>query len=308
MSVLRSVLVTGARGVIGRWAVRALRERGLEVSACGRSSAAPPWLSAIRWIEADLLDVQARRRLIAQAHADALLHLAWITEHGRYWHAPENLDWVGASLDLVRLFAESGGKRVVCAGSCAEYRWTPGGRLDPHRTPLEPHTLYGACKHATHTALTAYARTSGLSFAWGRVFFVFGPGEDRRRFVPSIARPLLAGEQALCRTGALERDLLSAQAIGDAFAALVCSSAEGAFNVARGEAVALGEVARRMAALLGREALLRVEYPPPQPGQPRVLEADVRRLRDEVGWQPPTDLEAELAAVLAALREEASRG
>ena len=38
-------------------------------------------------------------------------------------------------------------------------------------TPCRPATLYGACKHGTQLLLDARSRQTGLSSAWGRIFF-----------------------------------------------------------------------------------------------------------------------------------------
>src|SRR6185312_10011025 len=62
-------------------------------------------------------------RLVLDARADALLHLAWPVEPGKFWMNPANLDWVGASLNLVRAAAERGTHRICVTGTCFEYDW-----------------------------------------------------------------------------------------------------------------------------------------------------------------------------------------
>src|SRR5215207_5082472 len=92
-----------------------------------------------------------------------------------------------ASLALLRAFAAAGGRRAVVAGTSAEYDWhAVGRRCHERRTPLRPATLYGAAKHALHTAAAPYAEQVGFELAWGRVFFVYGPWEPEGRLVPSV--------------------------------------------------------------------------------------------------------------------------
>jgi hypothetical protein len=79
--------------------------------------------------------------LIATLRPSHLLHLAWVTAPDRYRYAPENLDWLGASLALVKNFGKQGGQRFVGAGSSAEYaplgRSMRGGcHADPSCIPL----------------------------------------------------------------------------------------------------------------------------------------------------------------------------
>jgi nucleoside-diphosphate-sugar epimerase len=74
---------------------------------------------------------------------------------------------------------------------------------------------------------------------------------------------------------------------------------QGAVNVASGVARCLGDVARLAATHTGRPELLTVETPGATAGSPGALEADVTRLRDEVGWRPRFGLEEGLADAVA---------
>src|SRR5262249_16760441 len=123
LSGLRAVkvVVTGASGFIGRHSLPALVARGHEVHAMARRALQLPRLPAH---VCDLLDPHATAALIARVRPTHLLHFAWYAVPGKYWTAPENLDWVAATLHLLRGFAASGGQRVVMAGTCAEYDWS----------------------------------------------------------------------------------------------------------------------------------------------------------------------------------------
>jgi nucleoside-diphosphate-sugar epimerase len=289
------VLVTGATGYIGRHAVAALERRGHEVVALGST-------------QADLLAPEGAERAVAAAGADALLHLAWYAEHGRFWTAPENLDWVGASLRLLRAFAAAGGRRAVMAGTCAEYAWDGlDGPCVEGVTPLAPATLYGAAKHATHVAAEAYARQEGLSFAWGRVFFSFGPGEAPGRLVAAVARSLLAGEEVPTTEGTQVRDFIAVEELGDAFAAVLESGLEGAVNVASGRGVAVRDLVAMVAHATGGEDLVRYGAMPARPDDPPYLVADAGRLEREAGWRAREPLEDGVARAVAWWRE-AGRG
>ncbi|RMG13737.1 MAG: SDR family oxidoreductase [Planctomycetota bacterium] len=296
---MKRVLVTGARGFLGRWTLAPLQERGFEVHAVGRSTEAPPepprLPPGIRWHRTDLLLPGRARALVERVRPTHLLHLAWVTEHGRFWSAPENLAWVSASLELLEAFAEAGGKRVVVAGSCAEYDWGTGACVEKE-TPLRPSTLYGAAKHALHVLQEAWARERGLSQAWGRVFFPYGPGEPEGKFVASVARSLLRGEEACCTRGEQVRDLIFVADAALALVRLLDSELQGPVNIASGEARPLREVALALGRQLGRPDAVRLGALPDRPGDPPCVAADVRRLRDELGFGPTHDLEQGLAA------------
>ena len=226
------VLLTGATGFIGRHVLR-LRGAG-EVHAVttrtGRRGG-----DGVTWHRADLL---ASAEIVADVRPEVLIHLAWYVEPGRYWTAPENIRWVEASLALLRAFAVRAVARAVVAGTSAEYDWhAVGERCHEQRTPLRPATLYGAAKHALHTAAAPYAEQAGVELAWGRIFFVYGPGEPEGRLVPSVGRALLAGEPVPTTRGDQVRDFMHVEDVAAAFAALANGDNTGAVNVASGDAV-----------------------------------------------------------------------
>jgi len=110
------VLVTGATGLIGKPAVAALVDQGLDVHAAARTIPAKSD-AGVKWHACDLLAPGAAETLARDVQATHLLHLAWVTEHGKFWTAPQNADWQAASMRLIEAFQASGGKRVVMAGS-----------------------------------------------------------------------------------------------------------------------------------------------------------------------------------------------
>ena len=289
------VLITGAGGFVGRHCLPRLAAGGAEVHAVVRPGSAPPAGATVAH-QADLLDPAAAAALVAEVRPTHLLHLAWVATPGAYWNSPENLDWLAAGLGLLRAFARHGGRRAVLAGTCAEYDWA-AGRCHETTTPLKPAGVYGACKNALREAAEAFARQEGFSLAWGRLFFLYGPHEDARRLTPSVVRALLRGEPAECSQGAQRRDFLHVRDAAEALAALLESEVAGPVNVGSGAAVAVRDVVRRLAEACGRPDLVR--FGAPATNEAPLVEADVGRLRDEVGFTPRYGLEDGLAQTVA---------
>lgn len=289
------LLVTGASGFVGRHALAPLLAAGHELHAVTRREE-PDRAEGVTWHRADLLSSAG---VVAEVEPEVLLHLAWYVEPGRFWTAPENVRWVEASLALLRAFAGSGGRRAVLAGTCAEYDWTAvGERCSEEDTPLRPATLYGAAKQALHGVAARYAKQAGFALAWGRIFFVYGPGEPDGRLVPTVGRALLAGEPVPTSRGDQVRDFMHVEDVAAAFAALAGSDVTGAVNVASGEPVAVREVVDGLAALAGRPDLPQPGALPDREGDPPRLVADVSRLRDEVGFAPRIGLREGLEGTL----------
>jgi nucleoside-diphosphate-sugar epimerase len=233
-----------------------------------------------------------------------LLHLAWVTTPGAYWTSPDNERWVEASLGLLRAFAGGSGRRVVIAGTCAEYDWTAPGPCHEFVTPTWPATLYGKCKDELRRRAESFAAAEGLSLAWGRLFFLYGPREHPARLVPSVTRSVLAGRFAECTSGAQVRDFLHVDDAAEALVVLLMSDVTGPVNVASGESIPVREVVETVATAAGRPDLLRLGAKPSSANDPPVIAADVRRLRSEVGWVPRIGLAAGVADAMSWWREQ----
>jgi nucleoside-diphosphate-sugar epimerase len=281
--------VTGAGGFVGRPAADCLRALGFDVHGVSRRRGP---------LVADLLNPADVERIVATVRPTHLLHLAWYTDYEHFWRSPENLRWLEASLHLVRAFAANGGRRLVMVGSCAEYA-SDGGVCVENQTPLAPATLYGASKHALHVAVSAFARTAGLSLAWARLFNLFGPAEQPARLVPMVIRRLSQLEPVACSDGLQVRDYLPVEDAARALALIVGGEIDGAVNVGSGTGTSVRDLAERIAALVGSPELLRFGALPRRPGEPDVQVAGIERLTREVRFTPAITLETALAQTIS---------
>src|SRR5208282_2351682 len=101
------------------------------------------------------------RNFIKESKADFLIHTAWSMGQD-YKNSSDNLDWVGASLNLVKGFYEAGGQRAITVGSCFEYDLTTyyNGIFHELAVPRKsPTTLYGTSKVSMYHLLKSYTNT-----------------------------------------------------------------------------------------------------------------------------------------------------
>jgi nucleoside-diphosphate-sugar epimerase len=225
------------------------------------------------------------------------LHLAWFVEPGKLITDASTLAWVAASLDLIRAFREAGGERCVVSGSCYEYDWRYGFCAEDV-TPCEPDTLYGAAKDSLRRTFLAYGATSGLSGAWGRAFFMYGPRENPARLVSSVILSLLKGTPAKSSHGLQVRDYLHIQDVADGLVALFASPAKGAYNIAAGTPVTIREIVELLGKITGRGDLLQIGALPARANDAPLVLGDTRRTLADTGWKPALSLEAGLSATV----------
>ncbi len=302
---MKTVLVTGGSGFIGRHALPLLSERGFAVHAVARHPPKGRDARGVTWHAGDLLAPGVPSEIVDRVRPDYLLLFAWHAVPGEYWTAPSNVDWVRANLELVTACRAAGGRRAVFSGTCAEYQ-RDAGCCKEDATAMQPDTLYGGCKYEAETRLAEMGRRTGLSFACGRIFFLYGPHEHPSRVVPYVVQNLLKGEPALCSSGQQVLDFSYVQDVASAFVALLESDVQGAVNIASGRPMALANVLQEIGRQTGRPELIQLGAVADGTGF-RNLWADTTKLATEVRWQPAHSLSSGIAASIEWWESRAKR-
>lgn len=297
------IMVTGASGFVGRQVVNSLICRGVDVIAVSRNPVGAD--RQVTWLQADLLAEEAASAIVAAGRPDVIVHLAWIVEHGTFWTSPLNLAWVAASLRLAQAAADNKVGRFVATGTCYEYASPDAADCEEDATPIAPSTLYGVAKDATRRVLAAYLQDCGVSFAWARLFFLYGPGEGPNRLVSSICRSLVSGRPALCSRGLAVRDFMDVRDAGAAIADVALSPVTGGVNIAASEAVSVADVAVKLGQIAERPDLIRLGALPDRAGEPPRITATGARLRQATSFHPRFDLDTGLADAIAYWRTNA---
>ena len=288
-----NIFLTGATGFIGSHLARRLVGEGHTVHALVRPGS-DLWrirdiLPALRLVQGDLLAPEGVTEQLAAVQPELCLHLAWYAVPGRYLTALENLAMLSASLRLAGDLAQVGCRRLVVTGTCFEYN-TDVGRL-AEDSATRPRHLYSACKLALLHVLQQLSLDTGLEVAWPRVFYLYGPGEDERRLVPSVVLSLLRGQPARLTSGEQVRDFLHVADVAAAIWAVAQSGLRGPVNIGSGHPVAVRALAETIGALLQRPDLLNFGALPQAEADPPVVYADNRRLVEGADWAPRFDLE-----------------
>ena len=210
-------------------------------------------------------------------------------------------------MSLLAEFLEHGGTRAVFAGSCAEYD-VGHGICSEDLTPTTPWNFYGTCKDSLRRVVLEFSSRTGLSTAWGRSFYLYGPREPRERLVPAVVTSLLRGDKARCTHGRQLRDFLYVQDVADAFVALLDSSSRGIVNIASGEAITIRSIVEEIARQLDLPGQVEFGAIEPAPGDPPMAVADTRKLREEVGWKPQWSLQDGIAETINWWKTDARDG
>lgn len=298
---MKRVLLTGATGLIGKYAIQPLLDLGFEVFAVSSSKERGKRKEGkgLHWVKANLLDGAEIKKIFKKVKPDYLLHFAWDTTPGEYLESNLNFDWVQASLEMLKQFKANGGKRAVFAGTCFEYEFEyelTGEPLNEAKARLNPTSTYAKCKTYLNGLATLYSIKNDISFGWGRIFYVYGENEHPKRLVPHVINSLREDREVTITAGELKRDYMFAGDIAAGFVAFLNSDVQGCVNICTGEAPKIKEIVDFIAEKLDKKHL--VKYVDDCANQPALIVGDNTRLSSEVKFSPKYTLASGLEKVM----------
>ncbi len=265
------VLITGATGFVGRQVAYALVAQGASVTPVIRSRDGLPEGLGDPILTDDLFAEDAAFWSDTCTGFDTVVHVAWYTEPGKYLLSEKNLDCLAGSIALARGAAQAGVKKIVGVGTCFEYGLSMSGRNAAPLTvqsPLAPTTFYGAAKASTWMTLSELLKNRSVDFAWCRLFYLYGEGEDERRLVPYLRLRLAAGADVELTSGTQIRDYMDVRTAGATIAHAALGGYTGALNICSGQPVTIAEFARMIADECGKAHLLKFRARADKPNDP----------------------------------------
>ena len=139
----KKVLVTGATGLIGKELIKPLFEAGFDVYAITIDAENPN--NGVNWVKGSLFDEVFIKTTMESIKPEYLLNMAWATT-GDYLSSDINYKFLNAGINLLKYFKDNGGKRIVCAGTCFEYKFKDEPLKETDELDVEK-TVYTFCKN-----------------------------------------------------------------------------------------------------------------------------------------------------------------
>lgn len=278
------VLLTGARGFVGRRLSQKLQSLGrhvIELRRDGGSTSHAGYGAAL-----------ASPHLLQRVEGADLrvVHLAWDLTHKHDWAAQAR-----CVADSAALFAGLASLRpcqVVALGSADEYGCVSEPVAETHPT-VEPRNAYGWAKHALCEFLTSW-RSPGTSIVWLRPFLIYGPGQEGAMLVPTAVRALTEGRASPFSDGAQLRDFVHVDDVVDAIVATLDRALPGleVINVGTGHGVRVRDFLMEMASQRPTADAILLGALPRRVDEPEVLVANVERASALLGWRARIDWRA----------------
>jgi CDP-glucose 4,6-dehydratase len=308
----RTVLVTGASGIVGSWLVRSLLGAGATVVALVRDD--DPHSEFVRSanvmrvtrVHGSLEDLVLLERTLVQYEVEGVFHLGAQTQvrHAQWspWASLEaNVRGTYNLLEACRRNTRTL-EAIVIASSDKAY-----GETDvlPYTEahPLAGRNIYDASKSAADLLASAYAHSYGLPLAIARCANIYGGGDlNWDRIVPGTIRSILRAEAPVIRSdGTLLRDYLHVDDAVSAYLVLGAALLEGrehaeAFNFGHGTPVSVLEIVNEIRSALGSDIAPLIQANAPNEIQAQWL--DSSKAADRLGWRPSLSLHDGIAATV----------
>jgi UDP-glucose 4-epimerase len=305
-------LVTGGAGFIGSNLVDALVARGDtvtvldDVSTGRRENLEGALANGATLHEGDIRDREAVARVIADAQAEVVFHLAAQIDVRRSTADPafDARVNVEGPVNVLAAAHEGGVGRVVNTSSggaiYGEGRELPA--TEAH--PVAPEAPYGQSKHAAEGYCELFSRLHGLSTVSLRYGNVYGPRQDPLGEAGVIAifcgLLLEGGTPTIFGDGEQTRDYVYVGDVVEANLRAAESDAAGAFNVGTGVQASVNDIVTALKPLADGD--FEPKYAAERLGEVRHIYLDCTRAREELGWQAAVGLDAGLKQTLDSLR------
>jgi nucleoside-diphosphate-sugar epimerase len=169
-----------------------------------------------------------------------------------------------------------------------------------------PVNLYGALKLSAETLITGYLRGTGIDPVIVRPSGVYGPGDVHRRVVQTFCENALAQRPLrISKSADMAIDFTHVEDVVEGFwlAATHPDAAGRIFNISRGRARSLMELAQIVADQVGGCTIAMDAQMAEAPSRPKRGSLDIRLARHVLGFAPRFDLEAGVARSMIDIKE-----
>ncbi len=298
----KRVLVTGGGGFIGSHLCERLVEMGAQVRAFVHYNSLGRW----GWLDAsphkgefevvagDIADRDSVRHAVQGR--EVVFHLAALIGIPYSYQAPSSYVQtnVVGTLNVLQAALESGVEKVVHTSTSEAYGTAQYVPIDEAH-PLQGQSPYAATKIGADKLAESFHRSFNLPVATIRPFNTYGPRQSARAVIPTIITQAFTRPEV--RLGSLtpRRDLnFVADTVSGFIAVAEAPQSVGeVINIGTGREIAIGDLARQILTLIGRDLPIVSESERARPEKSEVnrLCADASKARRLLNWQPQHTLE-----------------
>lgn len=287
----RSVLVTGGGGFIGANLVRALLAVEADVHCLVRSGRNYGRLGeitgAVNLIPVDFSDLATLKAVFEKIRPEIIYHLAAYGNSSRHQNVNRMIETNLRGMDnLLEASAEISYRCFIHAGSSSEY-----GFKDHPMTENDlprPMSYYAIFKLAATNLCAFHSLSRGKPIITLRLFSIYGPWEDSRRFIPTALRAALDGRPLPLTGGREGHDFVYVDDAVNAFLlAAQLKDPKGAIvNISTGAQYTNRQVVKEIERVVGTNIEVQEGTYPSRSWDTNFWVGDNTRAAELLGWRP----------------------
>lgn len=291
----KKVLVTGAHGFIGARLTQKLVELGYETHVLVRKGSDKGRLASV-WdtltvSETDLVDTDRVARFVKHINPEMIFHLAGSGVH-TYFDTSTSAyremmqSNIHGTVNLLEAAEKTGCTLFINTGSCYEY----GSSRIPfvENAPLRPLNVYGATKAAATLIAHTFMRNNHTPVVTVRPFTVYGPDEDNRRFISSVVRKCLQGENPKLTKKTIYRDYIFIDDVVEGYIQIAQQKEKAVgeiINISTGIATSLQDAARIIIRCTSAHVTVDTGGYPTLPGEVEFLVGNPKKAEHMLSWK-----------------------
>jgi GDP-4-dehydro-6-deoxy-D-mannose reductase len=302
-------LIIGGGGFVGPYLVRELvQNQGMEVDVT-KTEKEEVNLPNVTVHNLDILDIAQIAELLNRLKPDYIFHLAAQSSVAYSWKNPGltidvNIKGCANLLDAVKDLDYK--PRVLLIGSGEEYGHIKDGECPiVEDNVLRPGNIYAATKSCQNMLGRIYAQGYGLDIMMVRAFNHIGPNQTNVFVVADFCKQVADIEKGLAEpiiyVGNLsaKRDFTDVRDVVRAYGLLVQGGVSGeTYNVGTGHAIAIQEILDMIVGMSSAKISVRVDENKLRPVDVPIIEPDITKIKNTVGWTPRIKLETTLQETL----------
>ena len=286
-----AILIIGGSGFIGRH----LAEKCLELTPSVTCLGLPEDerdLKGASFLRADIRSAKGLKKILSGKQFDHVFNLSGYIDHAPYFQGGRRAiesHFVGL-MNLAECLNSKRLKSFVNVGSSDEYGNAKAPQKESMReSPISP---YAFSKTASAYFIKMLHNSEGFPGVVLRLFLVYGPGQDNKRFLPQIIKGCLENKVFKTSKGVQTRDFCYIDDVVEVIIkAATSKAAKGhVINIGSGKPVLVKDVVKKVMALTGGGRPIFGSHPYRKNENMKIC-ADIGLAKRILKWKPRTNID-----------------
>lgn len=232
----KRILVTGAGGYIGRYVVKELCDKEIQVIAADVKSEG---IDNRAQVVCQNIFSGSEKIFEELGSPDACIHMAW--RNGFIHNSPTHMGDLSAHYTFIHNMISGGLKQLAVMGTMHEVGYYEGA-IDEN-TPCNPISMYGVAKDALRRSTLLLAEQNDICLQWLRAFYIYGDDKRNNSIFSKLTIAAEEGKKTFPFTsGKNKYDFISVEELAKQIAAAsMQTEVSGIINCCTGNPISLGE-------------------------------------------------------------------